>query len=61
MIKDPKTFAEWTDEYVADNIHKLKPMVQDRKTGEMYNAQERFEQLLNNPEFVAVMKRMKDR
>ncbi len=35
--------------------------VQDRKTGEMYNAQERFEQLLNNPEFVAVMKRMKDR
>ena len=30
--KDKPTFKEWTDQYVADNIHKLRaPLVQDRK------------------------------
>ncbi len=60
--KDTPTFKEWTDQYVADNIHKLKPqMVQDRKTGEFYNPQERFEERMNSPEVMAVLKRMKDR
>jgi hypothetical protein len=60
--KNTKSFEEWTDEYVRDNIHKLKaPMVQDRKTGEWYNPQERFDALMNKPEIVAVFKRLKDR
>jgi hypothetical protein len=44
---------------VADNIHKLKaPMVQDRKTGEWYNPQERFDEMMNKPEIMAVLKRL---
>lgn len=58
-MKDNKSFNEWTDEYVADNIHKLKaPMVQDRKTGEWYNPQERFDELMNKTEIIAVFKRL---
>jgi hypothetical protein len=57
--KDKPTFKEWTDQYVTDNIHKLKaPLVQDRKTGEWYNPQERFDQLMNKPEIIAVFKRL---
>jgi hypothetical protein len=36
-------------------------LVQDRKTGEWYNPQERFDALMNKPEIVAVFKRLKDR
>lgn len=35
--------------------------VRDRKTGEWYNPQERFEERMNSPEVMAVLKRMKDR
>ena len=35
--------------------------VQDRKTGEWYNPQERFMEKMNSPEVIAVLKRMKDR
>jgi hypothetical protein len=57
--KDTKSFKEWTDEYVAGNIHKLKaPLVQDRKTGEFYNPQERFDALMNKPEILAMFKRL---
>lgn len=57
--KDNKSFKDWTDEYVAENIHKLKaPMVQDRKTGEFYNPQEAFDRLMNKPEIMAVFKRL---
>lgn len=35
--------------------------VQDRKTGEWYNVQERFEQLMARDDVVAVMKRLKER
>ena len=60
--KDTPTFKEWTDEYVSANLHKLKPqMVQDRKTGEWYNPQERFEERMNSPEVMAVLKRLADR
>jgi len=57
--KDQPTFREWTDQYVADNIHKLKaPLVRDRKTGEFYNPQERFDQLMNKPEILVMLKRL---
>jgi hypothetical protein len=36
-------------------------LVQDRKTGEFYNPQERFMERMNSPEILAVLKRMKDR
>ena len=32
--------------------------VQDRKTGEWYNPQERFDALMNKPEILAVLKRL---
>lgn len=32
--------------------------VQDRKTGEMYNPQDRFDQLMNKPEIQAMLKRL---
>ena len=32
--------------------------VQDRKTGEFYNPQERFDELMNKPEIIAVFKRL---
>jgi hypothetical protein len=32
--------------------------VQDRKTGEWYNPQERFDELMNKPEIIAVFKRL---
>jgi hypothetical protein len=57
--KDKPTFKEWTDQYVADNIDKLKaPLVQDRKTGEFYNPQEAFDAMMNKPEILAVFKRL---
>ena len=36
-------------------------LVQDRKTGEWYNPQERFMERMNSPEVIAVLKRMKER
>jgi hypothetical protein len=57
--KDNPTFKEWTDQYVADNIHKLKaPLVQDRKTGEFYNPQEAFDAMMNKPETLAMLNRL---
>ena len=32
--------------------------VQDRKTGEFYNPQQRFDQLMNKPEILAMLKRL---
>jgi hypothetical protein len=33
-------------------------MAQDRKTGEFYNPQERFDALMNRPEILAMLKRL---
>jgi hypothetical protein len=33
-------------------------LVQDRKTGEWYNPQERFDALMNKPEIMAMLKRL---
>jgi predicted nucleotidyltransferase len=35
--------------------------VQDRKTGEFYNPQERFDTIMNKPEIQAVFKRLSKR
>ena len=35
MSKDFKSFEEWSDEYVRDNIHKLKAPCQYREIGFM--------------------------
>ena len=32
--------------------------VRDRKTGELYNPQQRFDELMNRPEILAVFKRL---
>ncbi len=32
--------------------------VQDRKTGEFYNPQERFDTIMNKPEILAMLKRL---
>jgi hypothetical protein len=37
---------------------KIPKLVQDRKTGEWYNPQERFDALMKKPEIVAVFKRL---
>jgi hypothetical protein len=36
----------------------LDTMVQDRKTGEFYNPQEAFDNLMNTPEVMASLKRL---
>jgi hypothetical protein len=36
-------------------------LVQDRKTGEWYNPQERFMERMNSPEVMALLKRLKVR
>lgn len=48
-------------EYTATPVEAKDMKVQDRKTGEWYNPQERFEQLMAREDVVAVMKRLKDR
>jgi hypothetical protein len=35
--------------------------VKDRKTGEWYDPEAKFRELMNSPEAVAVMKRLKER
>jgi len=39
----------------------LDTLVQDRKTGEMYNPQEAFDAMMNKPEILAVFERLKVR
>lgn len=36
-------------------------LVQDRKTGEMYDPKARFDEMMNKPEIIDVMKRLKIR
>ena len=42
-------------EYAQQQLDQL---VQDRKTGELYNPQEAFDRLMNKPEIQAVFKRL---
>jgi hypothetical protein len=44
-----------------DNLNTLNNMVQDRKTGEYYDPQARFDELMNKPEIMASLNRLKIR
>lgn len=48
-------------EFTATPVKASAMMVRDRKTGEMYNPVERFEQLMAREDIVQQMKRMKER
>jgi hypothetical protein len=43
--------------HVANNLE-AEGYVRDRKTGEWYNPQERFDALMNKPETLAMLKRL---
>lgn len=49
------------EEFAATPVKVGQMMVRDRKTGEMYNPAERFEQLMAQEDIVQQMKRMKER
>jgi hypothetical protein len=50
---------EWMKGEYGDQIeYRVRMLVQDRKTGEFYNPQERFDQLMNKPEILAMLKRL---
>ena len=42
------------------NKAKGKKLVKDRKTGEMYDPDKKFKELMDKPETVAMLKRMKN-
>ena len=44
-----------------DTANTVPTLVQDRKTREWYNPQERFMEMLNRPEVVAMLKRLKNK
>jgi hypothetical protein len=48
---------EWMKGEYGDQIE-YRTLVQDRRTGEWYNPQERFDALMNKPEILAVFKRL---
>jgi hypothetical protein len=37
-----------------------KKLVKDKKTGEMYDPEEKFKELMDSPEYIAMLKRMKN-
>ena len=47
--------------YTIDQAREATLMVQDRKTGEFYDPQEKFDELMNKPEIMDAMKRLKVR
>ena len=57
---DKSTHIPFAKEYTATPVKAGDLKVQDRKTGEMYNPVERFEQLMAREDIVQQMKRMKD-
>ena len=58
---DKSTDIPFGKEYTATPVQAKDMKVQDRKTGQWYNVQERFEQLMNSEDILAVMKRLKER
>ena len=49
--------AKWQCTLVGREVNR----VQDRKTGEMYDPKAKFDELMNKPEIMDVMKRLKVR
>jgi ribosomal protein L17 len=59
LIKDlEQATFRGTWEEASKAQQQLDQLVQDRKTGEFYNPQERFDQLMNKPEILAMLKRL---
>jgi hypothetical protein len=48
------------DGHYANNLER-EGWVKDKKTGEYYDPKAKFDELMNKPETLAVLKRMKDR
>jgi len=48
------------DGHAANNLER-EGWVKDRKTGEYYNPQERFDTIMNKPEITAMLNRLKIR
>jgi hypothetical protein len=64
MKVSKKQIAKWQQQeakksagHVANNLER-EGWVKDRRTGEWYNPKERFNQLMNKPEILAVFKRL---
>jgi|688.fasta_scaffold10146_44 hypothetical protein len=62
-----KQEAKWAkqrearEEGLAANLREDMGWVKDRKTGEWYDPKVKFREIMNSPEAVAVMKRLKER
>jgi hypothetical protein len=57
--EDALARIEWMKgEYGEQIEYRVRTVVQDRKTGEFYNPQERFDALMNKPEILAMLKRL---
>ena len=57
QAKWDKRNMDLSNGHSANNLEQA-GWVKDRKTGEFYNPQERFDQLMNKPEILAVFKRL---
>lgn len=55
------TYIPFGKEYTATPVKPEDMKVQDRKTGEWYSPQERFEQLMAREDVIDVMKRLKEK
>ena len=60
QAKWDKRNMDLSNGHSANNLEQA-GWVKDRKTGEWYNPQERFQAVMNSPEVQAQFKRMKDR
>lgn len=60
---DKSTHIPFGKEYTATPITAadMVKQVMDRKTGEIYDPQEKFDEMMNKPEIMDVMKRLKVR
>ena len=60
--KDALARIEWMKGEYGDQIeYRVGTLVQDRKTGLFYSPKEAFDQLMNTPEVLASLKRLKIR
>jgi predicted nucleotidyltransferase len=58
MKVSKKEIAKFQKKEQAQLVGREVNRVQDRKTGEFYNPQERFDALMNKPETLAMLKRL---
>jgi len=60
IAKARKKEQRTSDGHVANNLER-EGWVKDRKTGEWYDPRAKFDELMNKPDTLAVLQRMKDR